>query len=105
MQDGDLKVKQDDVPLSNLIFKLPLEPNQDPKTYADLETPSGLPFQPVPKNWPEKVQGGISVFVVPVENVDPDLVAFNLGCKAGGADVAATLTASCVFPLFFESLI
>lgn len=95
MQDGDLKVKREFASISQIGFLLPFKTNTDPRTYADLETPSGLPFQAVPENWPEKLLGGFVVFVAPGKTAHPELVSLVVGCRAGGSDVDAALVASC----------
>lgn len=98
MQDKGLKVQQEFISVSVVGFLLPLKENTDPKTYADLETPSGLPFQVVPKNWTQKIVGAVTIFVIPAKDANPELVFFVVGSRAGGTDVNASLTASYVSP-------
>lgn len=105
MQDADLRVKRDFDSIAQTGFLLPIKTNTDPKTYADLETPSRLPFQAVPKIWSEELLGGVVVFARAVKTADPELVFLAVGIRAGGSDVDAILTASCVSALIDGSLI
>ena len=95
MQDDDLEVERDFLSVTTMSFLLPNK-KPDPTTYADLATPSGLPFQAVPKNWNKKVKGGFSVFGMPAKDSNPELVFLIVSCRAGGADLTASLTASYV---------
>lgn len=104
MQDDDLEAKREFVPVATVGFSVPTKKN-DPATYANLETPSGKPFHAVPKNWNKKVKGGLSVFVMPAKDTNPEFVFLIVGSRSGGTDVNASLTASyvscCLYVLSF----
>jgi hypothetical protein len=84
------------VPISTLGFSLGVN-GTDPATYAKLKTPSGVPFHAIPKDYKGRIKGGFSVFATPVKGHGPDFVYFIIGCRSGGKDVTASLSASCVF--------
>lgn len=100
MQDKTLQVQRQPEPVSTVAFSLGNN-GVDPATYATLETPSGQPFYAVPKQWQARLVGGMWVFATPVKGACKEMVFFILGCRAGGEDVNASLSASYV-PLFLE---
>lgn len=101
-QDRRLKVRTEHAVVSHLAFRLPVPP--DPASYPQLHTPSGKPFQVLPEEVTERIQGGFLSLQAPAAGACPGIVYFIVNCRDGGAEVNGLLTCRCACSIYISSV-